>query len=57
MVMKVQQIPALFLPKRGANDKHPIAKTPEQKKKFNSGKNNEQKTNDAKKCPYILRTD
>jgi len=55
--MKVQQIPALFLPKRGANDKHPIAKTPEQKKKFNSGKNNEQKTNDAKKCPYILRTD
>jgi len=56
--MKIQQIPALFLPKRGANDKHPIAKTPEQKKKkFNSGKNNEQKTNDAKKCPYILRTD
>ena len=33
MVIQVTQIPALFLPKRGADEKHPMKKTPVPKQK------------------------
>jgi len=51
--MKLQQIPALFQPKRGADDKHPIAKTPEPKNKSKQSRSlngNEKKNN----TPRIL---
>ena len=51
--MKIQQIPALFQPKRGADEKHPIVKAPEQKNKSKQPRSlngNEKKNN----TPRIL---
>ena len=49
--MRIQQIPALFQPKRGADEKHPIAKTPESKNKSKQSRSlngNEKKNNTAR---------
>ena len=54
--MKIQQVPVLFLPKRNPDEKTPIVKSPNKKHKCNNGRINEQKTNDAEKCSYLLRT-
>jgi hypothetical protein len=54
--MKIQQIPALFLPKRSPDAKSSLVNSPSKKKKSNKGRIDEQKKNDAKKCAYILRT-
>ena len=57
-MVKVTQIPALFLPPiRSADDKKPnVIPNVKRKKSNNNGRKNEQKTNDAKSCAYLLRT-
>ena len=49
--MTSQQIPALFLPKRGANEKQPIVKTPNPKNKPKQSRSlngNEKKNSSAR---------
>jgi hypothetical protein len=55
--MKIQQVPALFLPKRSPDVKSSLVNSPTKKKKSNNGRTNEQKKNDAKECSHLLRTD
>jgi hypothetical protein len=56
MVSSINQIPALFLPKRSPDAKTALKPTSVKKnKKINNGSINEQKKNDAKKCSYLLR--
>jgi len=57
-MVKVTQIPALFLPPiRSVDDKKPNVTIPNVKKNnsVNNGRPNEQKKNDAKSCAYLLR--
>jgi hypothetical protein len=55
-MVKVKQIPALFLPKKGVHDqKAPLNKTPSVKNNSNTRSNNVKKTNDVKSPAYILR--
>ena len=55
-MVKVKQIPALFLPKKGVHDqKAPLNKTPSVKNNNNTRSNNVKKTNDVKSPAYILR--
>ena len=56
-MVKVTQIPALFLPKRGADaQKAPLKKTPTVKSNRNKRSPNVQKKNDVKSAAYLLRT-
>ena len=51
MVKTVAQIPALFQPKRGADEKHPIVKTPTPKNKPKQSRSlngNEKKNSSAR---------
>jgi hypothetical protein len=56
-MVKVKQIPALFLPKRGVHDqKAPVNKIPAVKNNNNTRSPNVKKANDVKSPAYILRT-
>jgi len=56
-MVKVTQIPALFLPKKGVHEqKAPLNKSPSVKSNTNKRSPNVQKKNDVKSAAYLLRT-
>jgi len=56
-MVKVNQIPALFLPKKGVHEpKAPLNKSPSVKSNTNKRSPNVQKKNDVKSAAYLLRT-
>lgn len=57
-MVKATQIPVLFLPpiRRTDDEKPNVIPNVKRRKSNSNGSKNEQKTNDAKSCAYLLRT-